>query len=389
MNMLTRRFFLALGSAGLSYSFGRGLAAKQVATLTGRPLVGALRWDAWYAPGSTPTKAVETSLSPQQYHWRVPFFAKETTGMNRAEVAFPEVTQETIDKEIKQAVFAGIDYWAFVAYGSGDPMSRALKMFRESPIKKDISYCIFTEFPRFGSHDKESPLIDEHVNLMGDDNYLRVAGGRPLYFLGFIHVADVEKRWGGMENLRSQIDQFRARVKDAGHGDPYLVLTGDKKLLYEQGAFLTADAVSSYAGVYGSVRGSYADLARGAERDWNELAKSRLPVIPTVMTGWDRRPRIERPVPWEAKQRPGVGMENFFIAPTGPELSDHLHRAIEWRSAQPAELKSPAILIYAWNENDEGGWLIPTLPCKTERLEALRKVLKDLREQSKGKPNLC
>ncbi|MCS3448119.1 hypothetical protein [Bradyrhizobium elkanii] len=386
--MLTRRLFLALGSAGaLSYTVTRTLAAQQVATRTDRPLVGALRWDAWYAPGSTPTKAVETSLSPQQYHWRVPFFAKETTGKSRSEIAFPEITQQTIDKEIKQAVFAGIDYWAFVAYGSADPMSRALKIFRESPIKNEISYCIFTEFPRWGSHDKVSPLIDEHVKLMGDSNYLKVAGGRPLYFLGFIHIADVEKRWGGFENLRAQIEQFRARVKAAGHGDPYLVLTGDKKLLNEQGAFLTADAVSSYAGVYGSVRGSYADLTRGAERDWNELAKSRLPVIPTVMTGWDRRPRIERPVPWEAKQRPGVGMENFFIAPTGAELSDHLHRSIEWRAAQPGEMKSPAILIYAWNENDEGGWLVPTLPCKTERLEALRKVLKD--PQSKQRPNLC
>jgi len=293
-------------------------------------------------------------------------------------------------KEIKQAVFAGIDYWAFVAYGSADPMSRALKMFRESPIKNELSYCIFTEFPRWGARDKESPLIDEHIKLMGDDNYLRVSGGRPLYFLGFIHAADVERRWGGYDNLQSQIQQFRARVQAAGHGNPYLVLTGDKKLLNEQGALLTADAVGSYAGVYGSVRGSYADLTRGAERDWNELAKSRLPVVPTVMTGWDRRPRIERPVPWETKQRPGVGMENFFIAPTGPELSDHLHRSIEWQAAQPAELKSPAILIYAWNENDEGGWLVPTLPCRTERLEALRKVLKDLHnEQAKQKKNLC
>ncbi|WP_342722998.1 hypothetical protein AAFG07_27810 [Bradyrhizobium sp. B097] len=388
--MLTRRLFLALGSAGISYAFGRRLAARQVAPPTDRPLVGAIRWDAWYAPGSTSTTAVQTSLSPAQYHWRVPFFAKETTGKGRSEVAFPEITQQTIDKEIKQAVFAGIDYWAFVAYGSADPMSRALKVFRESPIKNEISYCIFTEFPRWGSHDKPSPMIDEHVSLMGDKNYLRVSGGRPMYFLGFIHEADVQKRWGGVENLRSQIEQFRARVTGAGHGNPYLVLTGDKKLLYEQGAFLTADAVSSYAGVYGSVRGSYADLARGAERDWNELAKSQLPVIPTVMTGWDRRPRIERPVPWEAaKQRPGVGMENFFIAPTGPELSDHLHRSIAWRSAQPEELKSPAILIYAWNENDEGGWLVPTLPCRTERLEALRKVLKDLHNEQSKSPNLC
>ncbi len=33
-------------------------------------------------------------------------------------------------------------------------------------------------------------------------------------------------------------------------------------------------------------------------------------------------------------------------------------------------------LIYAWNENDEGGWLTPTLYDGNARLEAVRRVLK-------------
>lgn len=35
------------------------------------------------------------------------------------------------------------------------------------------------------------------------------------------------------------------------------------------------------------------------------------------------------------------------------------------------------MLIYAWNENDEGGWLVPTAPCDQTRLEALHKLLRD------------
>jgi len=37
------------------------------------------------------------------------------------------------------------------------------------------------------------------------------------------------------------------------------------------------------------------------------------------------------------------------------------------------------VLIYAWNEFDEGGWLVPALPPPhgegTARIDALRKVL--------------
>lgn len=46
------------------------------------------------------------------------------------------------------------------------------------------------------------------------------------------------------------------------------------------------------------------------------------------------------------------------------------------------------MLIYAWNENDEGGWLMPTLPCQTDRLDALRQVLKKTAAPSR-KPELC
>ena len=69
---LTRRhlLWLALGTA-----VGTRLAGAT--TRTDRPLVGAIRWDAWYAPGTEVTSAVERSLSPTRYRWRLPFFAKQ------------------------------------------------------------------------------------------------------------------------------------------------------------------------------------------------------------------------------------------------------------------------------------------------------------------------
>ena len=101
------------------------------------------------------------------------------------------------------------------------------------------------------------------------------------------------------------------------------------------------------------------------------------------MTGWDRRPRIERPVPWETGwQKPYEGMEKYFALPTPEELAAHLKEAILWTKERKQTCPAKAVIIYAWNEHDEGGWLCPTLyennKADVSRLKALKKVLKSL-----------
>ncbi|ABA03807.1 hypothetical protein Nwi_0540 [Nitrobacter winogradskyi Nb-255] len=381
--MLTRRAVVASLAANLFPPiFGRTSFAVKP-----RPLVGAIRWDAWYSPGSAPTEAVENSLSPEKYRWRAPFFARGSAH-DPASLSFPPITPEEMDKEIRQAAFAGLDYWAFVAYGSHHPMSKALYQFRASAESDKLGYCLFTELDRWGSRNKPTTLLQEHIGLMADRNYLRVSGDRPLYFLGFIAPASIERNWKGVAGLREQIEKFRSMAAVSGLADPYIVLAGDRNFLMREARNIGGDATGSYALTVGNGRGSFSDLTRIAERGWNELGNGHLPVVPTVMTGWDRRPRIENPVPWEKKQRPGEGIENFFAAPTKKELADHLARALDWVGARPQGEQAPVVLIYAWNENDEGGWLMPTLPCQTDRLDALRQVLKKTAAPVR-KPELC
>jgi hypothetical protein len=57
-----------------------------------------------------------------------------------------------------------------------------------------------------------------------------------------------------------------------------------------------------------------------------------------------------------------------------------LREAVDWTQRNRDLNPSQAIIIYAWNENDEGGWLIPTLGANgqpnTERIEAVGRVLR-------------
>jgi hypothetical protein len=52
---------------------------------------------------------------------------------------------------------------------------------------------------------------------------------------------------------------------------------------------------------------------------------------------------------------------------------------VAWYKKHPGKKGTELVLIYAWNEFDEGGWLVPALPPPqgegAARIDALRKVL--------------
>jgi hypothetical protein len=369
MTTISRRDILGC-LAAISLAPAR-LRAEALLPPTKTFLVGAIRWDAWYAPGSQVTQAVERSLSPPQYRWRLPFFAQQ---IEDRRVALPKMSQALMDLEIHQAAYAGLDYWAFVAYKPENPLSIALKYYLASPYRRRVRFCMYTALEYWGSSAQPSAIIDEHIGLMKDEAYVRVEDGRPLYFLGFITPQKME-RWGGISGLCSKINAFRARAQATGLGNPYFVVEGSWPSIGLWAKQLGGDAVGSYAITDGRRTGDYAALTRIVEAGWNKLAESGLPVLSTAMVGWDRRPRVENPGPWENSPLPFSDTKYYFVQPTPSQFAAHLRRAIAWQNERLPQKRSPAILIYAWNEYDEGGWLSPTSPCHTERLVALHELL--------------
>jgi hypothetical protein len=54
-----------------------GLAARFAPTAGADVAVGAIRWDAWYGAKDAVGEYVEEALAPEQWRYRLPFFAKE------------------------------------------------------------------------------------------------------------------------------------------------------------------------------------------------------------------------------------------------------------------------------------------------------------------------
>jgi len=349
------------------------LAAGQEAP----PIVGAIRWDGWYGTGSV-VKAVEASLSPPKYHFRLPWFARV---VGEGKVSINGDAQAVVEQEIAYAAKAGLNYWAFVDYcDEASAMHIALNRYRSAKDKKGIRYCFVEEGPRLdGLGTAAWQRLVEHFR---HPDYQTVLDGRPLLFV-FVKTT----RLG-----RSEWDELKRQTLNAGLKPPYLVLMGwhpeeDAKDL----AALGFDAISAYArgGSYSMTQPSYAEQCAMIRRDrWEKCRALRLPSVTFASAGWDTRPRNERPPPWctwvtatpdktpPAQQKPLLDS----VTATSDELATHIREALEWTKTNRDLNPANALIIYGWNEHDEGGWLQPTLgpdgrPDEA-RIRALGRVLR-------------
>ncbi len=337
----------------------------------GRPIVGAIRWDAGYGQGG-PVAEVERSLGPRKFHFRLPFFAHVLADDR---VHIDGDSQEIINKEVAYAAGAGLNYWAFVDYGDKGDLTIARRRYQKARDKHGLRFCLIEESSRIDAQGTRAwPRL---ASFFQDPNYQTVLEGRPLLF-----VFGCPKKVGKKE-FRSLGEAAIA----AGGKCPYLVLMGfNPQRDAKDMEMLGFDAVSAYAagGQYQGEMWSYARLTEHVRSHyWQVCRQNRIPTITFATAGWDTRPRLEHPVSWmpsetkpdptpPAAQKPLI--DNVTATPA--ELAKHLQDAIEWTQTNRALNPANAIIIYAWNENDEGGWLIPTLSEGTARLDAIAQVLK-------------
>lgn len=209
-------------------------------------------------------------------------------------------------------------------------------------------------------------------------------GGRPLLFVYIKPNALGRKDW----------DELKRQTVAAGLKAPYLVLMGwDLEQDVQDMATLGFDALSAYArgGSYSMEQPDYTEQCRLLrERLWTRWQALRIPCVTLASAGWDTRPRNERPPSWIqnlvgspthdltpfSEQKPLVDA----VSATSEQLGDHIRDAIRWTKSQREINPSNTILVYAWNEHDEGGWIQPTrggdgLPNE-ERIKTLGKILR-------------
>lgn len=178
---------------------------------------------------------------------------------------------------------------------------------------------------------------------------------------------------GSRTATKADVDNFRAQVIAATGKNPYIVAMN-----------FTADAAAADLVTYGlDAVGTYAvapapgtvqerpwsELDRNTRNSWTSFAATSHPVVPTVMTGWDTRPILPR-----------TNSGTWYTYATPAQIATQLQAALDWVAKNPSAAAVPnVILIYAWNEISEGGWLLPSNttfnPVGNGRLDAIGDVI--------------
>ncbi len=347
--------------------------------------IGAIRWDAFYKTTGVKTNVsdqVAACLSPSEYHWVAPFFA-DVTSDNK--ISFPEYTLEVFEKECDYAIDAGIDYFAYVWYETFNQMSLARKYHAQSEKRNQIQMCAIIESI------KDDKTMEELFNTMKEDYYLKIDGMPILYINEGIDYASLRK-------LRSMAAQ--AGVEEALYIVYMTAPTPNQSLELPS---LGYDAVTMYCVRPDKFEMSYADLIKGVDKI-NDAAANKFRTkdktyqyIPLVQFGRYTKTRKDTGVSWVKDY---IGWAN---PATPQELQEHTLNTLKWTHSNADVTEANAVISYAWNEHDEGGWICPTLKvddkgnlildangnkqANTEYLDAVKQAISEFRNyEANNKP---
>ncbi len=300
--------------------------------------VGAIRWDAWYSHDgkeNSVVSQVERSLSPSQFHFRAPFFAQITDEGN---IEMPEYTQDIFDREMEYAMYAGIDYFAYVWYNSDMKMAR--KFHEQSQYRNDVKMCVCFD----GNAINQTYAREEMRTLLQKDYYMTVLDGRPLMY----YFATS----GNTANILRDIIYYEELCTELGIKKPFAVILNVSSSTAKGSG---GNAVSKYA--FGGTS-TFEDLALACQNGWVDYNNNNFQYVPNITCGWQPEPRYINPVSWTT-----VADGNWAGYASDTELLDHFAYALSYMQHDSVKEYTMAntVLAYAWNEHDEGGWICPTL----------------------------
>lgn len=288
---------------------------------------------------------------------------------------FKKRSQADYDRELVYAIEAGIDFFAHCWYSETEvlnakynpgneylgthisELSFARKMHENSRYRDKIKMCAI--IAAYEMNDEDYKKLS---STMQEEYYEKTSNGQPLVFV-FDALNDIAKL---------EVDKLLKHTDSLGI-KPYLVgiVNADFDAIPHRCNMPKYDAFSAYA-EFASTDNFGKFVEYTLENNKNR-GNYDLPSLPLYSTGWNPLPRIKTTVPW-------IEYENKEYTPVASpqELIDGAYKFREWSRENKAICDNEYVLIYAWNEFEEGGWICPTLSedgnIDTSRRNALTEV---------------
>lgn len=318
--------------------------------------IGAVNWDASLPRDHYFGFYQTRSLSQAKYRSWVPYYAT-LTGEDRVEYSYRTV--EEYERELRYALAAGIDYFAYVWYPTEgslihEPRSPrdcshrvhelnyARRLYQQSGLKDRLGMCAI-----LGAHPFADRDLEELTATFLQPYYEKVEG-RPLVYV-----------FGGYN--KELIERLHSLCNKKGIPAPFTVPLSSSSRPFPE-AMPLADALSAYAAVNRTDVTDYEELVLLAMENDRVRMETGKDIVPLFTVGWNPAPRIDRPTPWNTNEqgRTTYATVRYAPRPNATQLAEGAKAFAKHIRTDVGERFVGHILTFAWNEFEEGGYLCPT-----------------------------
>jgi len=335
-----------------------------------RATVGAYYFDGWNGKTNHVTKLLETEFADRKPVW-----------------GWMADTVAIMQQQIDYCADHDLAFWAFDWYypegaNKTTPLNNALGLYLKAPNCRRLQFCLMVANHggfRIGPKDWDA-CCTQWIALFQQPTHLRL-DGQPLII--FFSPDELQKAFGGVEGVHKAFDSLRAKAQNAGlPGVSIAACTGPGGHLADLArAGYTILTGYNYNGGWMNGGGSqpFQKLIADNEQIFEKMAATTpLPYIPPITVGWDRRP-------WEKDQLPPQKMSVWYPDRTPKLVEEFMRLGVGWLDKHPDKATSQRLLLlYAWNENGEGGYLTPTAKDGTEYLKAVQRALSAVTPRPSG-----
>lgn len=368
---------LASPGAALAFAILTLIGPFSAARAEGVPAhvpIGAIRWDNWH--NESPEKEVLGKAGAEK---RLPFFALRNA---KGELLLNGDIEPVQLAEIAYAQAMGLDYFLFGYYpetGSWGRsprvflgLNRALSTFLGLPDRRGMKFALLINqlFP-VADIDDVAGSIGE---IAAHPDYLKTfEGAVPIFILGHDGL-DWRRFFGTDAEARRAVEAIRSAVRTKSGRDSVLILmhwdaAQAKAAIGRYGL----DMMSSYAQAppRRGVETSFSECHAGTRRAWDNALRAEVPLVPNVTLGWDPRPRDKVPAHVGTPPRPSAWCAEASAA----ELRQAFDEATRLATRPGANPAFRSIVVYAWNEFTEGGWMAPDGADGPSRMARMRQAI--------------
>lgn len=314
-------------------------------------------------------------------------------------------TVENMELQVDLAADGGLSFFAFDWYypedgGEERENNKCIDRYLASKNADRLEFCLLVANHQGALiyRDKWEDAVRRFIPFLKSEHALKVNGIPAIIFFS---TNELVRCLGSIEETNKCLEYFREECRKEGLPGVFVIgcagpqrsADGAASIVKEQiwrdrGAQLKEiglDGVSGYNYHRGSINREdgtkeyllpFEDLAKDHEISWEGFVKfGELPYMPCLTGGWDDRPN-EKPLINPEKR----SCYSPDITPT--TLYNHVKAAGEFIGANKEKITEDYAIIYAWNENGEGGFVCPTMGGYRDKLLlACKKAVEDTNEK--------